>query len=180
MSAFEDKTYNVINTEFILHFANMKLSRCHPFCKYASSLKWDKSWFLQVWNSFTKKFSCLLTPWSRVLLEKLTGSQPVKKFPSFYGTRKFITAFTSVRHQSLSWASWIKSIPTHPTSHFLNIDLNIVIPTTPGSPKCSLSFRFPYQNPVYASPVPHTCYMPCPSHTFCPRFLFICSVLFAQ
>ena len=94
----------------------MKLSRCHPFCKYASSLKWDKSWFLQVWNSFTKKFSCLLTPWSRVLLEKLTGSQPVKKFPSFYGTRKFITAFTSDRHLSLSWAISIHSMPPHRTS----------------------------------------------------------------
>jgi hypothetical protein len=28
----------------------------------------------------------LLTPWSRVLLEKLTGRQLVKKFPAFYGT----------------------------------------------------------------------------------------------
>jgi len=25
-------------------------------------------------------------PWSRVFLEKLTDSQPVKEFPSFYGT----------------------------------------------------------------------------------------------
>ena len=38
----------------------MKFSRCHPFCKYASSLKWDKYLFLQVWNSSTKKFSYLL------------------------------------------------------------------------------------------------------------------------
>jgi hypothetical protein len=37
----------------------------------------------------------LLTPWSSVLLDKLTGLQLVKKFPSFYGTRRFITAFTS-------------------------------------------------------------------------------------
>jgi len=44
----------------------------------------------------------LLTPWSRVLLEKLTGSQLVKKFPALYGTQCFITAFTSVRHLSLS------------------------------------------------------------------------------
>jgi len=43
-----------------------------------------------------------LTPWCRVLLEKLTGLQLVKKFPAFYGTRRFITAFTSVRHLSLS------------------------------------------------------------------------------
>jgi len=43
-----------------------------------------------------------LTPWSRVLLEKLTGSQLVKKFPVFYGARSFITAFTSASHLSLS------------------------------------------------------------------------------
>jgi len=39
----------------------------------------------------------LLTPWRRILLEKLTGLQPVKKFPAFHGTRRFITALTSVR-----------------------------------------------------------------------------------
>jgi len=37
----------------------------------------------------------LLGPWSRILLEKLTGSQLVKKFPVFYGTRRSTTAFTS-------------------------------------------------------------------------------------
>jgi len=44
----------------------------------------------------------LLTPCSRVVLENLTGSQLVKKFPAFYGTRRFITAFTSARRLSLS------------------------------------------------------------------------------
>ena len=58
----------------------------------------------------------LLTPWCRVLLEKLTGLQLVKKFPTFHGTRRFITALTSVRHRSLSWASPIQSIYPHPTS----------------------------------------------------------------
>jgi len=33
-------------------------------------------------------------PWNKVLLEKLTGLQLVKKFSAFYGTRRFITAFT--------------------------------------------------------------------------------------
>ena len=46
----------------------------------------------------------ILTPWCRVLLEKLTGLQLVKKFLAFHGTRRFITALTSVRHLSLSWA----------------------------------------------------------------------------
>ena len=41
----------------------------------------------------------LLTyPWCRVLLEKLTGLQLVKKFTAFHGTRRLITALTSVRH----------------------------------------------------------------------------------
>jgi len=44
----------------------------------------------------------LLTPLSGVLLEKLTGPQSVKKFPAFYETRRFITAFTITRHLSLS------------------------------------------------------------------------------
>ena len=58
----------------------------------------------------------LITPWCRVLLEKLTGLQLVKKFPAFHGTRRFITALTSVRHLSLTWVSPIQSIYPHPTS----------------------------------------------------------------
>ena len=58
----------------------------------------------------------LLTPWCRVLLEKLAGLQLVKKFPAFHGTRRFITALTSVRHLSLSWANPIQSTDPHPTS----------------------------------------------------------------
>ena len=36
--------------------------------------------------SFSKLFTYLITSWSRVLLENLTGFQLVKKFPSIYGT----------------------------------------------------------------------------------------------
>ena len=57
----------------------------------------------------------LLTPWCRVLPGQLTGLQLVKKSPAFHGTRRFITALTSVRHLSLSWASPIQSTYPHPT-----------------------------------------------------------------
>jgi hypothetical protein len=41
-------------------------------------------------------------PWSRALLEKLTGLKLVKKFPTFYGIRRLLTAFTTAHHLSLS------------------------------------------------------------------------------
>ena len=67
-------------------------------------------------NTYIYLLTYLLTPWCRVLLEKLNGLQLVKKFPAFHGTRRFITALTSVRHLSISWASPFQSIYPHPTS----------------------------------------------------------------
>jgi len=56
--------------------------------------------------------------------------------------------------------------PIHtPTHHFLKIHLNINLPSTPGSPKWSLSLSFPHQNPAYTSAFPHTLYMPRSSHS---------------
>jgi len=57
---------------------------------------------LKLLNGSFDRRAYLLTPWSRVLLEKLTGLQLVKKFLTFYGTQRFITTFTSARHLSLS------------------------------------------------------------------------------
>ena len=42
--------------------------------------------FLLYFTLLTYLLTYLLTPWSRVLLEKLTGSQLVKKYPALYGT----------------------------------------------------------------------------------------------
>jgi hypothetical protein len=52
-----------------------------------------------------------------------------------------------------------------PTSHLLKIHLNIILPSMPRSPQWSLSVRFPHQNPVHASPLPHTPYLPRLSHS---------------
>jgi hypothetical protein len=51
---------------------------------------------------FTFLLTYSLTPWSRVLIKKLPGSQLVKKYPAFYGTQRYITALTSARQLSLS------------------------------------------------------------------------------
>ena len=44
----------------------------------------------------------LLTPWSRILLEKLTGSATSQEIPRIFGTRRFLTVPTSAHHLSLS------------------------------------------------------------------------------
>ena len=58
----------------------------------------------------------LLTPWSRALLEKLTGFAASQEIPHIFGTRRFITILTSARHLSLSWANSIQSSQPPPTS----------------------------------------------------------------
>ena len=54
--------------------------------------------------------------------------------------------------------------PVHaPPSHFFfyfNFNFNIILPSTSGSFKWSPSLKFPYQNPLHISPLPHMCYMP--------------------
>jgi len=60
----------------------------------------------------TYLFTYLLTPRSREANRFSAGQE----ITAFYGTRRFITAFTSARHLSLSWARSIHSIPPHPTS----------------------------------------------------------------
>ena len=54
------------------------------------------------------KLTYLLTPWSTVLLEKLTGSAASQEIPRIFGTQMFITVLTSARHLSLSWANSIE------------------------------------------------------------------------
>jgi hypothetical protein len=58
----------------------------------------------------------LLTPWCRILFEKLTFTQLVKNYPPSYGTRGFITAFTKACHRTLSWARRIQFAPSIPIS----------------------------------------------------------------
>ena len=100
---------------------------------------------------------------SRFLSEMLTGSLLVKKFPVFYGTPSFIPTFTSAHHLSLSGARLIQPMRSYPTSWR---SILIVSPhLSLGLPNGFFPFRFPYLNPVYTSPVPHTRYMPRPAHS---------------
>jgi len=72
---------------------------------------------LDTWGYKYTHSSCVILTYSMVQSPWEANSlQLVKKFPAFHGTRRFITALTSVRHLSLSWASPIQSIYPHPTS----------------------------------------------------------------
>jgi len=108
----------------------------------------------------------LFTSWCRVLPEKLTGLQLVKKFPAFHGTRRFITALTSVCHLSLAWASPIQSIYPHPTSWrsiLISIHLRLGLPNglfPSGFPTKTL--YTPLSSPIRAT---------CPAHLILLDFI---------
>ena len=53
----------------------------------------------------------LFSPCSIVVLDKVTGSQVVKKFPASYGNKRFNTPYTRAHHLSLSWAGSCPHIP---------------------------------------------------------------------
>jgi hypothetical protein len=83
----------------------------------------------------------LLIPLRRVIIQKLTVPQLVKKFPVFYETQTFTSVFSPphvpvVRHTT----------PVHTcATDFYKIHLNIIFPSTPGSSKWYLSFGLPSQ-----------------------------------
>jgi hypothetical protein len=104
----------------------------------------------------------LLTPWSWVLLKKLTSLHLVNKFPAFYGIRRFITAFTSDHHLFLSWPNSIQSIPTyHASLSLLRSYQNI----SPGLRLCLWMFcnkdTFSRWRVVITSPIPSLRTTPC-------------------
>jgi hypothetical protein len=112
-------------------------------------------------NFLTILWIKLLTYWGKVLLEKLIGFQLFKKFPAFYGTIKFITAFTISPHMSLSWT---RLDPFHtPTSHFLKINLNtgwfkmivgVWPPRSPDATPCHFFLWGYVKDQVYVPPLP--------------------------
>ena len=77
-------------------------------------------------------------------------------------SRRFITALTSVRHLSLSWASPIQSIYPHPTScrSILILSTHLRL----GLTLWSLSLLFPPPRTYTPPPLTHTLHMLSPSN----------------
>ena len=108
-----------------------------------------------------------LTPWCRVLPEKLTGLQLVKKFPAFLWNPKAHYR-THKRPPPVPVLGQPNPVPT-PTSHLLEIHPNIIDPSTPRSPQWSFSLRFLHQEPIHplSSPIRATC----PAHLILLDFI---------
>jgi hypothetical protein len=124
-----------------------------PYGRRRDSPKHDFTRYLSTRNNS-------ITICSKVLPDKLTGMQLVKKFLAFYGTRRFIAAFTSARHLSLFLASSIQSIiplPEDPSEYFPLIYAWV-------SPMVSFPQVFTPKPFKRLSP-PHTRYMPRPSYS---------------
>jgi hypothetical protein len=79
-----------METENITHWLKNTFFKLHEFTEAVHKSMWICACYINY----------LLTPRSRVLLQKLTSSQLVKKFPAFYRTWSFITAFTRAHHLS--------------------------------------------------------------------------------
>ena len=117
--------------------------------------------------SFVRLLDSLLVYWLTYCMEQSPSweanlFQLVKKSPAFYGTRRFITAFTSARHLSLSLANSIQSMPPHPTSWRSNLILSSIYSWV--FQVVSFS-QFSPLKPCIRLYSPCTCYMPHQSHS---------------
>jgi len=111
--------------------------------------------FISPWNTLTTRI--------RVRFGKLTILQHINKFPQFMRTKG--SSPRSQHPTTLHYYEPHQSRSRLPNDFFKN-NFNTILPPTSRSSRLSLSLKFPHQNPVRSSPVPHTCHIPAISLLF--------------
>jgi len=100
-----------------------------------------------------------LSPWCRILFERLIATQLVKKYPFLWTPEVHYRVHTRPPLDSiLSQQNRFRLIdPSLP-----NVYVNAILPPTPRTSQWSLAFGLPNQNPVNTSPSPMRA--TCPAH----------------
>jgi hypothetical protein len=134
-----------------------------PVCLYTVDMP-DEPKFMVIGDRFIPNISDNFSPnwlplYSGVLLEKLMVTQLVKKFPAFYGPRRFITMLTKVHHCSPTWARCTQSTTSR------RVSLRSILILSSRQFLGLLRGLFPTNFPakifyVRLSPLAHACYMP--------------------
>ena len=159
--------FTLQNTQHLYKVTESKLNSVHlyirsaicvhvhlQFCAYRLSFMFCKEWMAM----------CSQAMYRLVILTFSMEQSPsweANQFSAFYGTQSYSRAFT--KPATCPYPEPDQSSPC-PPSHFLKILFIVILPSTPGSAKWSFFLRFPCQNPLYTSSLPHMCYMPHPSH----------------
>jgi len=139
------------------------ISSQESVCSWLSFYIFLQYFYIKVWwwSVGTKTctvlmLTCLPTPWSTVL-EKLTGFQLVKKFPTFYRTRRLITAFT-IAQPRVPILSQIN--PVHAPTSWRSF--SILSYLCLGLPSCLFPLVFPTKT-LY-TPLLSPIHATCPTH----------------
>jgi len=81
---------------------NARYTQCHSKLRQTRVHHISSALPVQYNSMYRNIFTYLLSPWSTVLLQKLTGFAASQENPHIFGTQRFITVLTGARHLSLS------------------------------------------------------------------------------
>ena len=121
------------STTFVRHIS---------YSKKNSTKYYHKSIYVFIWGIRYHCYTYLLTPWSRILLEKLTDFAASQEIPRILWNPK-VHYRTHKRPPTVPILSQLHPVPTTP-SHFLKITYESFLPEISMTPQCKINVQFTY------------------------------------